>query len=68
MTYDPKFVILPDQEEVGLTDEQILTIAKDPTTAPVWPLWLRDDVIAGDVQKRAILFARAVIEAYKESL
>ena len=43
-----------------LTDEEKLRIAANPICCPCSPWWLKDDVVLGDVQQAAIVFASEV--------
>lgn len=50
-------------EPVTITDADILAIAGRIETCPVSPWWLKDDVVAGDVQAAVLRFARALLVA-----
>jgi hypothetical protein len=43
-----------------LTDAEKLRIAANPICCPCSPWWLKDDVVLGDVQQAAIVFANEV--------
>lgn len=60
----------PTPVEAGLrelTDKQILEIASNPICSPCSPWWLKDDVLLGDVQQAALIFARAILAALSET-
>lgn len=50
----------------GLSDKEILAIASNVETTPVFPWWLTDGVLAKDVRERTLIFARAILEASKK--
>lgn len=49
-----------EEEEVGMTDEEVFKIAGGVDTYPVHPFWLKDDITVGSVREAVLRFARAI--------
>lgn len=49
-----------EEEEVGMTDEEVFKIAGGDDTYPVHPFWLKDDITVGSVREAVLRFARAI--------
>lgn len=54
-----------EEEEVGMTDEEVFKIASGADTYPVHPFWLKDDITVGSVREAVLRFARAIEDEVK---
>lgn len=49
-----------------LDREHIFKIASEPSTCPVYPWQLKDDVTCGDIREQVLKFARAIEDAHRD--